>query len=75
MRLIYTMELKLSTLKYRLKEQCEELYNKDKIIRSLKWRTNLTKLEFIIPKQWPCSSEQGIVTMGGIAKLTNFTLI
>ena len=29
---IYTMELKLSTLKDMLKEQCEELYNKNKII-------------------------------------------
>ena len=47
---VYTMELKLSTLKDRLKEQCEELYNKDKIIRSLEMENKPYKVGVRNPK-------------------------
>ena len=50
MRLIYTTELKLSTLKYRLKEQYEELYNKDKIIRSFEMENKPYKVGVHSPK-------------------------
>ena len=46
------MELKLSTLKNRLKERCEELYNKDKIkiIRSLEMENKPYKVGVHNPK-------------------------